>query len=382
MYKHLLVPVDESDLSVANVGEAVKLARSFAAPAWVTFFHATADYGASDEGSRARAQMRDPLHRAPIFSEGTAARVPELTPAQYRDRLIGSSRALLAKACAAAAAAGVAWDTHSVTSDQPAEAIVQAVGDCGCDLIVMASHGRSGLRALLSPSVATRVMRQAGVPVLITRAEGADTQIEASRAIATIQDEHRSLAAVLYAMRRRVNEAVAGAGALDHEFFGRLVGYVRNFPERRHHVKEEEGLHSLLRKRSDEGRELIHQLEAQHLVEYRLADELQQAWSVCPAAATGADPRLAALQQAVEALAAHVWPHMALEEESLLPLALRVLNREDWRQVAEVFESNGDPGFGEWSEGEFRSYFTSVANQAQLRRAPLGVDAADTIRAC
>ena len=371
MYKHLLVPVDESELSVANVGEAVKLARSFAAPARVTFFHATADYGASDEGSRAKAHMQDRLHRAPLFSEGTTVRVPELTPAEFRERVLGSSRALLSKACAAAAASGVAYDTHSVVSDQPAEAIVKAGRDCGCDLIVMASHGRSGLRALLSPSVATKVMRQAGVPVLVTCTEGADAHVEASRAIALIQDEHRSLAAVLYGMRRRLDDAVSGRGELDHDFFGRLVGYVQNFPERRHHPKEEEGLHRLMRERGDQGRDLMHQLEEQHLAEYRLADALEKAWSACPAGATGADPQLVALHRAVEALAAHAWQHMALEEESLLPLALQVLHRDDWREVAEAFEGNRDPGFGAWRDEDFRRYFTSVANEAKLPQAPL-----------
>lgn len=369
MYKHLLVPVDESELSVANVGEAVKLARSFAVPARVTFFHATADYGASVEGSRVRAQMRD--RRPPLFTEGTTMRVPELTPSEYRERVIGSSRALLAKACAAAAAAGVGYDTHSVISDQPAEAIVQAGRDCGCDLIVMASHGSTGLRALLSPSVAAKVMRQAGMPVLVTRSEGTDRQVEASRAIALIQDEHRSLAAAIYGMRRRLSQAIDGSAGLDREFFGRLVSYLQNFPERRHHVKEEESLHRLLREHGDQGRDVMHQLEAQHLEEYRLADALHTAWLACGEGAVGADPGLAALQQAVEALAAHVWQHMALEEESLLPLAKQVLDRADWREVAETFEGHRDPGFGEWSDEDFRSYFTRVANEAQLPQAPL-----------
>lgn len=369
MYKHLLVPVDESELSVANVGEAVKLARGFATPARVTFFHATADYGASDEGSRAKAHMRD--RRAPLFSEGTTVRVPELTPAEFRERVIGSSRALLAKACAAAAAAGVDYDTHSVISDEPAEAIVKAGRDCGCDLIVMSSHGRTGLRALLSPSVATKVMRLAGVPVLITRTEGTDVHVEASRAIALIQDEHRSLAAVLFGMRRRLNDATSGTTPLDHAFFGRLVSYVQNFPERRHHAKEEECLHRLMREHGDQGRDLMHQIEAQHLGEYQLADALEKAWSACPYGATGADPRLAALQEAAVALGTHIRQHVALEEESLLPLALQVLKRDDWREVAEAFETNRDPGFGEWSDEDFGRYFTSVANQAKLPQAPL-----------
>jgi len=372
MYKHLLVPVDDSALSIANVGEAVRLARSFAAPAKVTFFHATADYAASGEGSRAKAHMQDKLHRPPLFSEGSGLTVPEMNPDEYRERVLGQSRALLAKACAAAAAAQVAYDTHSMVSDQPAEAIVKAAKDCGCDLVVMASHGRSGLRALLSPSVSTKVIRQAGVPVLVTRAESTDAHVEASRATALIQDEHRSLAAVLYGMKRRVAEARSGAAGLDHEGFGRLLHYILDFPEKRHHPKEEQSLHRLLREHGDGGRELMHTLEAQHLKEYELATALQQAWAACGAGASGVDPHLATLEQAVESLAGHVWEHMRLEEESLLPLALQVLTPDDWKEVAETFEGNKDPGFGEWSEEDFRRHFTSVANAATLPQAVAG----------
>lgn len=377
MYQHLLVPVDDSELSVANVGEAVRLARSFAVPARVTFFHATADYGASGEGSRAKSRMQDRLKRAPLFSEGTAVRVPVLSPEEYRERVLGSSRALLAKASAAAAAAQVKFDTHSVISDDPAEAIVKAVKDTGCDAIVMASHGHSGLRALLSPSVATKVMRSAGVSVIITRTQSTDAQVEASRAIALIRDEHRSLAAVIYAMKRRVGEARDGSAGLDHDFFGRLVDYVHDYPEKRHHPKEEQSLHRLMRERGNQGRDLMHQLEEQHLQEYRLATTLQEAWAACAQGASGADPKLVALEQALEALAAHIWSHLTLEEESLLPLAQQVLQPDDWKEIAETFEGNRDPGFGAWSEEEFRQHFTRVANAARLPQAELGKGAGE-----
>lgn len=371
MYQHLLVPVDDSELSVANVGEAVRLARSFAVPAKVTFFHATPDYGASVEGSRAKAQLQDRLRRAPLFAEGTTIRVPELSAEEFRDRVLGSSRALLAKACAAAAAAQVAFDTHSSVSDDPADAIVRAAKETGCHLIVMASHGRTGLRALLSPSIATKVTRHAGVPVLVTRTEGTDAQVEASRAIALIQDEHRSIAAVIYAMKRRAAEARDGIAGLDHEFFGRLVAYAQEFPEKRHHAKEEESLHRLLRDRGGEGRELMHRLEAQHLAEYKLAAALRRAWEACGQGAGGVDPAVARLVEAVEALAAHVWEHMALEEESLLPLAKQVLRPDDWQEVVEAFEGDGDSDFGQLNEADLRNLFTSVANAARLPQAEL-----------
>lgn len=72
---------------------------------------------------------------------------------------------------------------------------------------------------------------------------------------------------------------------------------------------------------------------------------------------------------ALAVLAGHVWAHMRLEEDTLLPLALEVLTPVDWSEVAEVFEGNEDPGFGDWSEEDFRRHFTSAANAAKLPRA-------------
>lgn len=369
MFTHLLVPVDDSDLSVINVGEAVRFARSFDPPLKLTFFHATADYAASGEGSRAKAHMRDPLHRAPVLSEGSGLTVPELSAEAYRERVVGQSRALLAKACAAAAGAQVPYDTHSTISDRPAEAIVQAAKDCGCDGIVMASHGRSGLGALLTPSLTVKVMRLSHMPLLVTRSQSADPQPEASHATALIQDEHRSLAAVLHGMKRRVDEARNGAVALDRAAFGRLLHYLHEYPETRHHPKEEQSLHRLLRQHGSDGRDLLHQIEAQHLKEYELAGALQTACDACPDGARGDDAGLLRLEQALTALSEHVWEHMRLEEEQLLPLALDVLTPTDWKEVADVFEGNQDPGFGEWSEEDFRRHFTSVANDARLPQA-------------
>ena len=52
MYRHLIVPLDDSPLSVETVGRAVDLARTLGAR--VTFFHARADYGATSDGALER----------------------------------------------------------------------------------------------------------------------------------------------------------------------------------------------------------------------------------------------------------------------------------------------------------------------------------------
>ena len=54
-------------------------------------------------------------------------------------------------------------------NDFPAEGIIETAKARGCDLIVMASHGRRGLARVLLGSQATRVLTLSTVPVLICR---------------------------------------------------------------------------------------------------------------------------------------------------------------------------------------------------------------------
>jgi len=63
--------------------------------------------------------------------------------------------------------AGVPCDTAQVEGVQPYEAIIATATDRGCDLIVMASHGRSGLSAVVLGSVTNKVLTYTKVPVLV-----------------------------------------------------------------------------------------------------------------------------------------------------------------------------------------------------------------------
>ncbi len=58
---------------------------------------------------------------------------------------------------------------HRLVEGDPAEEIVREARDSGCDLIVLGTHGRTGLDRLLMGSVAERVMRKAACPVLTVR---------------------------------------------------------------------------------------------------------------------------------------------------------------------------------------------------------------------
>jgi nucleotide-binding universal stress UspA family protein len=67
----------------------------------------------------------------------------------------------------AAKQAGVSCGTIQVADVQPHQAIIATAADRGCDLIVMASHGRSGLSALVLGSVTNKVLTHIKTPVLV-----------------------------------------------------------------------------------------------------------------------------------------------------------------------------------------------------------------------
>ena len=145
MYRHLLVPLDDSQLSAETVNKAVQFARTLGAK--VTFFHARSDYGASSIGALERV----------------------MSPATFNEGVAGDARAILAKAEVVARAAGVPHDSAAVTSDRPYEAILGAASARGCDLIFIASHGRRGVSALLHGSETREVLVNSRIPTLVYR---------------------------------------------------------------------------------------------------------------------------------------------------------------------------------------------------------------------
>ena len=60
-------------------------------------------------------------------------------------------------------------ETVCEASDHPHEAIVAAAATHGCDLIVMASHGRRGVAGILLGSETQKVLTHSKIPVLVFR---------------------------------------------------------------------------------------------------------------------------------------------------------------------------------------------------------------------
>jgi nucleotide-binding universal stress UspA family protein len=87
--------------------------------------------------------------------------------ATYAELRKEQAKSALDSAANAAKKAGVSCETIQAENGQPHQAIIAAAEDKGCDLIVMSSHGRSGLSALLIGSVTNKVLTHAKTPVLV-----------------------------------------------------------------------------------------------------------------------------------------------------------------------------------------------------------------------
>ena len=149
MYKHILVPTDGSALSDKAVEAAIKLAQLLGAR--ITAFHAMEPY---------------PLQGA---YAAEASGVPELQPEIFAQRSEEYAKRVLDAVASAAAAANVQCTTGYTTSRSAYQAIVEKARKEGCDLIVMASHGRRGLEGFLLGSETQKVLTHSLIPVLVYR---------------------------------------------------------------------------------------------------------------------------------------------------------------------------------------------------------------------
>jgi nucleotide-binding universal stress UspA family protein len=143
MYSHILIATDGSELAGKAVAAGLALARELKSR--VTAVTATEPWSA---------MASEPALVFPVE--------------EYEKAAAENAAGILAGVAAAAEDAGVDCETVHV-KDFPAEGIIETAKAKGCDLIVMASHGRRGLSRLLLGSQATRVVTLSPVPVLVCR---------------------------------------------------------------------------------------------------------------------------------------------------------------------------------------------------------------------
>ncbi len=144
MFKRILVATDGSEISAKAVQTAIGIARM-------------------SGGALFTLSVKEP------FPYSAISEMQPVPPQEYYDAQERIAAARVKSAVDAAAAAGIGCQAHTVEALHPWEAIVDHAKTQACDLIVMASHGRRGLSALLLGSETQRVLTHSAVPVLVVK---------------------------------------------------------------------------------------------------------------------------------------------------------------------------------------------------------------------
>ena len=147
MYKNILVATDGSKLSGKAVAHAIGLAKPLGAK--LTAFYAAPDY---------------PL---PMYADGVV--YEPVSKKEYAAMMAKEATKVLDAAAAKARAAGIECTTVHMIAPAPWEAILAAAKKEKCDAIVMASHGRRGVSALLLGSETQKVLTHSKLPVIVVR---------------------------------------------------------------------------------------------------------------------------------------------------------------------------------------------------------------------
>ena len=144
MYTDILIPTDGSELAGKAVDSGIALAKRLGAKVTVLtvsppFRRFTTDRQSLEDASGQYARMR-----------------------KHAENILGA-------VAQTAQAAGVACEMVQVEHQHPYQAIIDTAVSKGCDLIVMASHGRHGISALVLGSETVKVLTHCKIPVLVHR---------------------------------------------------------------------------------------------------------------------------------------------------------------------------------------------------------------------
>ena len=147
MYKSILVATDGSKLSKQAVNSAIALAAL--------------------SGAEVVAVKVFPRYPMSYFEGGIALEPSEI--ARVETQWANDAQAVVDAVKKAAASKGVSAKALALKSDVVSEAVLAAAKKHKCDLIVMASHGRRGIKRLLLGSETQQVLTHSTIPVLVLR---------------------------------------------------------------------------------------------------------------------------------------------------------------------------------------------------------------------
>ena len=144
MYRNILVPTDGSDITAKAVKTAITLAKTLGA-------------------KLSTISVKEP------FPYSAISEMQPVPPQEFYDAQERIASARVKAVVDQAAAEGLECACHTIEALHPWEAITDHAKNQGCDLIIMASHGRRGVSALLLGSETQKVLTHCAVPILVVK---------------------------------------------------------------------------------------------------------------------------------------------------------------------------------------------------------------------
>ncbi len=144
-YQHILVPVDDSDISAAAVGQAISLAKAFGSKITTVCVIAV-----------------DPFIGVDFYNV-----TPVIT--EYFIEAEAHAKKTLANIQHRCTLEGISADSRIIKGEPTETGIVHLADEIGADLIVIGSHGRTGFKKLMLGSVAEDVLNKTHLPVLVVK---------------------------------------------------------------------------------------------------------------------------------------------------------------------------------------------------------------------
>ncbi|MEF7613398.1 universal stress protein [Aquincola sp. MAHUQ-54] len=144
MFKHILIPTDGSEITGKAVETAINLARAVGA-------------------KLSTISVKEP------FPYSAISEMQPVPPQEFFDAQERIAAGRVKTVIDVANAAGLQCTGSTVEALHPWEAILEHAAHEGVDLVVMASHGRRGMAALLLGSETQRVLIHSKIPVLVVK---------------------------------------------------------------------------------------------------------------------------------------------------------------------------------------------------------------------
>ena len=153
MYKKILVPLDGSELAECTLNHVKKLFQD----------------GPVGEVVLLNAVVIEiPWRELNAGDEGHAIRFDYNA---FKKTFMDKSRKYLAKVKSRFSSEGIKVKTETIESNGPSQTITDYTQKNGVDLIVIATHGYTGMKKMMLGSIALKVLHESNVPVLLVRPE-------------------------------------------------------------------------------------------------------------------------------------------------------------------------------------------------------------------